>query len=69
MIYEPLLTIDELASKLKCSTKSIRRMIDEDLIPFYPVLSSYRFILSEVLEALKHTPEHLQSCIGQGRQQ
>ena len=69
MTDEPLLTIDELASALKCSQKTIRRMINEDLIPYYDVLSTYRFKLSEVLDALKHTPEHLQSCIGQGRQQ
>ena len=64
MTDEPLLTIDELAAALKCSSKSIRRMIRDDLIPYYDVLSTYRFKLSEVLEALKHTPEHLKPTMG-----
>lgn len=66
---EPLLTLKQLSDLLQCSQKTIRRMINEDLIPYYDVLSTYRFKLSEVLEALKHTPEHLKSSIGQGRPQ
>ena len=69
MHSEPLLTLKQLSDFLQCSPKTIRRMINEDLIPYYDVLSTYRFKLSEVLEALKHTPEHLHHSTVQGRQQ
>ena len=50
----PLLTVQEMADELKCSTSSIYRMVRKEIIPFYDVLSSYRFDREKVLEALRH---------------
>lgn len=56
---EKLLTSKELAEALKGSTKTIRRLIKADKIPYYRVLSMRRFDLDEVLDAIRYVPEHL----------
>ena len=51
---KPLLTPEELATILNVSKSSVYRMVKDELIPFYHVRGHYRFILEEVLEALKN---------------
>tara|TARA_R110002153_G_scaffold72044_1_gene188844 strand:- start:374 stop:550 length:177 start_codon:yes stop_codon:yes gene_type:complete len=47
-----LLTISELADKLKVSVRTIRTMIKDEQIPYLKVRGSYRFLLSDVQAAL-----------------
>ena len=61
---DTILTLKELAAFLKCSTKTVRRMIQSDLLPYYNTLTGYRFKLSEVLDAIRYVPEHLKNQLG-----
>ena len=60
---DKLITLKELAAFLQCSTNSIRKMIKLDLLPYYNTLTGYRFKLSEVLDAIRYVPEHLNNQI------
>ena len=48
-----LLTVQELATYLKCSPTTIYRMVDEGLIPYYLVRREYRFDLQKVLTSIE----------------
>lgn len=48
-----LLTSAQLAKRLQVSTRTVYRMIREDMIPRKMVGGQWRFDLSEVLESLK----------------
>ena len=52
-ITNHLLTVQELATYLKCSTTTIYRMVDEGLIPYYLVRREYRFDLQKVLTSIE----------------
>lgn len=47
-----LLTVSELAEVLNCSVSTIYRMVRNNLIPYYDMMSSYRFDLEEVKAVL-----------------
>lgn len=53
---ESLLTVKELSKVLNCSPKSIYRMVQDDVIPYYDLRSGYRFDLDKVLKAIEHNP-------------
>ena len=53
MSSHPLLSVKQLAEALNCSTSTIYRMVQKNIIPFYDLHSNYRFDLDEVREALK----------------
>jgi len=46
------LTVAQLAKALNCSISSIYRMVKNNQIPYYDMMSSYRFDLTEVKAAL-----------------
>lgn len=52
----PMLTVKELATILKCSTDLVYAMAQADEIPYYNLRGQYRFDLDEVLETLKNKP-------------
>jgi len=54
MKQKHLLTVNELAEALNCSTTSIYRMIHDEMIPYFDLRSGYRFDLEEVLKALRN---------------
>ena len=63
-INNQLLTVGDLAKALNVSQQSIYRMIEDDLLPYYSIRSSYRFRLSEVLNAIQYVPLYLSTRIG-----
>ena len=54
MKHKHLLTVNELAKALNCSTSTIYRMIRDGMIPYIDIRSSYRFDLEDVRKALRH---------------
>lgn len=60
-ITEPMLTVKELAAKLKKSPDTIYRHASQGIIPAFKIGGAWRFYLSKVIESASHTPARRES--------